>query len=73
MSLFLVAFGMIFLAAGAFTGMARWTNPSLLFGLESFQHTFGETGGGLVHLAVLTLLPLVVGVALLVCGMILGR
>jgi len=73
MSLFLVAFGLAFLATGAFTGMARWTNPSLLFGLASFQNTFGEAGGGLAHLAVLTLLPLVVGLALLVSGMMMGR
>lgn len=61
--------GIISLAYGFFTLYARIKKPALLGKLQVMQNRFGHKPGGLIHLLVYTILPLVAGGLILKSGL----
>jgi TRAP-type mannitol/chloroaromatic compound transport system permease large subunit len=54
---------------GLYTGWARRARPEQLGKLEAMKRSLGERNGQLVHLVAYTVVPIVVGVALVLGGL----
>jgi TRAP-type mannitol/chloroaromatic compound transport system permease large subunit len=54
---------------GLYTAWARRARPEQLGKLEAMQRSLGERNGQLVHLVAYTVVPIVVGVALVLGGL----
>lgn len=61
--------GAIALSYGLFTLYARFKKPSLLGKLQAMKDRFGPTVGGLIHLVVYTIVPIVIGGLILKAGL----
>ncbi|MGE0816807.1 MAG: hypothetical protein AB7O28_20295 [Vicinamibacterales bacterium] len=69
MNLTTVAIGLAAIGYGLYTAWARRARPVQLKKLDAMKHTWGEAGGHVVHVIGYTVVPIVVGVALVLSGL----
>ena len=63
-----VGIGTIAILYGLFTAYLRATNPSSFKKLDAMKKMWGDKGGMMVHVIAYTVVPIVAGAVLLVCG-----
>ena len=65
-----VLHGVAALAFGLYTGYARTATPEKVQKLDAMKEQWGESTGNIVHLAAYTIVPILVGLALIASGLL---
>jgi len=70
MNIFPMVIGILCIGYGLFTLIIRIKSPKKFGKLEAMKKKFGEKAGIAIHVTAYTVVPLLLGTALLICGIL---
>jgi hypothetical protein len=70
MNIITLVLGIVFFGYGVFSIILRIKSPEKFGKLETMKNRFGDKGGMVIHIIFYSILPIIVGIVFIVCGIL---